>query len=158
MTFANGNKHGRKYKLNGRRARKPTVAGLKKKAWSLLSKWVRLSAADEGGFCSCYTCGVPIDAIQEAQAGHAIPGRHGAVLLDVEIIRPQCRRCNLFMGGRYEVFAAKLIRENGIEWFERKLDDSRRIRKWDRGELEEFIETYKQQLRALDASQDNSSL
>ena len=150
MTFTKGNRHGLTYKKNGRRARRQTVAGLKRKAWALLSRYIRLSAADEGGFCSCYTCGFPIHAIQEAQAGHAIPGRHGAVLLDVEIIRPQCRKCNLFMGGRYEIFAAKLIRENGLEWFERKLESSRQVRKWNRSELEEFIETYKQRLKELE--------
>lgn len=107
---------------------------------------------DEGGFCGCYTCGHPIHWKLEAQAGHAIPGRTGAVLLDSEIVRPQCYRCNVAMGGRYEIFAAKLIRENGIEWFERKLDNARHVKKWNRTELEGFIETYKAKLKELDAN------
>ena len=100
----------------------------------------------------CYTCSAPIHAILEAQAGHAIPGRHGAVLFDVEIIRPQCYRCNCAMGGRYEIFATKLIRENGIEWFERKLQGAREIVKYSRADLEALIESYKNKLEALNVS------
>jgi hypothetical protein len=129
--------------------KKPTLSALKKKAWKLLSEYVRRREADEGGFVGCYTCGAPIHHKLEAQAGHAIPGRTGAVLLDVEIVRPQCRRCNIFMGGRYEIFAAKLIRENGLEWFEGKLAGSRQVVKLTRADLEEKILTFKQKLEEL---------
>ena len=37
----------------------------------------------------------------EGQAGHAIPGRRNSVLFDDSICRLQCRRCNIFMGGRW---------------------------------------------------------
>lgn len=132
-----------------KRTRSPTLGALKKKAWKVLSMYVRKRDADEGGFVGCYTCGAPIHHKLEAQAGHAIPGRTGAVLLDVDIIRPQCRRCNVFMGGRYEIFAAKLIRENGLEWFEQKLEGARRVVKLTRADLEDFIQNYKQKLEAL---------
>lgn len=71
------------------------------------------------------------------------------MLLDVDIIRPQCPRDNLFMGGRYEIFAAKLIRENSLEWFEEKLSSARKAVKLTRDDLEQFIETYKQKLLEL---------
>lgn len=130
--------------------RKITLRGLKNKAWKLVSRYVRLKDADVGGYVSCYTCGAPIHAILEAQAGHAIPGRHGAVLFDVEIIRPQCYRCNCAMGGRYEIFAAKLIRENGLEWFEEKLSNARQAVKWDRSAIEGLIESYQTKLKELE--------
>lgn len=129
--------------------KKPTVASLKKKAWKVVSEYVRRRDADEGGFCGCYTCGAPIHWKYEAQAGHSIPGRSNAVLLDADICRAQCRRCNLFMGGRYEVFAAKLIRENGLEWFEKKLEGAREVVKLTRADIEEVIASYKQKLEAL---------
>jgi len=130
-------------------AKKQTLGSLKKKLWKLISEYVRRKDADEGGFVSCYTCGAPIHWKYEAQAGHAIPGRHGAVLFDVDIIRPQCRRDNVFMGGRYEVFAAKLIKENGLEWFERKLAGAREIVKYTRSDVEDLIAAYRQKLEGL---------
>jgi hypothetical protein len=86
-------------------------------------------------------------------AGHAIPGRSGAVLLDEEIVRPQCPTCNLLppygRGGEYHIFAAKLIRENGMDWWERKLASAKQINKWTRPELEDKIESYKARLASL---------
>lgn len=86
---------------------------------------------------------------KDAHAGHALPGRHNAVLFDEEIVRPQCPRDNLFMGGRYEIFAAKLIRENGLKWFEEKLSGARQVVKLTRSDLEGIIITYKLKLEAL---------
>ena len=86
---------------------------------------------------------------KEAHAGHAIPGRHNAVLLDPEIVRPQCPRDNLFLGGRYEIFATKLIKEKGMEWWEAKLEGARAIVKLTRGDYEALISSYKQKLEEL---------
>jgi hypothetical protein len=130
--------------------KKPTIKALKNRAWKLVSEYVRRREADEGGYVGCYTCNAPIHWKYEAQAGHSIPGRHNAVLLDADICRPQCRRCNVFMGGRYEIFVAKLIREKGLEWFEEKLAGARQAVKLDRGSLETIIETYKAKLEELD--------
>lgn len=126
-----------------------TLAALKKKAWKLLSEFIRRSHADEGGTVECYTCGKLLFWRTEAQAGHAIGGRKGAVLLDPEIIRVQCVGCNVFLRGNYPVFTTKLIKEKGMEWWEQKLEQSRQIRKWSRSELEEFIDSYKQKLGAM---------
>lgn len=129
--------------------KKPTLKSLKNKAWKVVSEYVRRRHADEGGFTSCYTCGSPIHWKYEAQAGHSIPGRSNAVLLDVDICRAQCRRCNVFMGGRYEIFTAKLIRENGLEWFEEKLTRAREVVKLSREDLEQTIQGFKKKLEEL---------
>ena len=76
------------------------------------------------------------------QAGHAIGGRTGSVLFDVDIIRVQCPRCNIFLRGNYVVFVTKLIHEKGMEWWDAKLQASRQVRKWSRSELEELIKRY----------------
>jgi hypothetical protein len=132
--------------------KKPTLKSLKKRAWKLLSEYVRRKEADAGGFVGCYTCGAPIHWKLEAQAGHAIGGRNNAVLLDVEILRPQCVACNVFRRGNYPIFAAKLIRENGLEWFEEKLIAARRAVKITREEYEQRIEELKQKLAILEVS------
>jgi hypothetical protein len=98
------------------------------------------------------------------QAGHAIPGRTGAVLLDEEVIRPQDAKCNIWGRGQYHIFAAKLIREKAESrpmrdgyadfdsahlWWEAKLQASRQVRKWQRSELEEKITSYQARLSQL---------
>lgn len=129
--------------------KKPTLKSLKDRAWKLVSEYVRRREADEGGFVSCYTCGRPIHWKLEAQAGHSIPGRHNAVLLDADICRPQCRRCNIFMGGRYEIFVTKLIKENGMSWWEEKLSGARQAVKLTREDLENCIADFKARISLL---------
>lgn len=119
----------------------PTLASLKKKAWKALSLHVRSRAADFRGIAECYTCGVR-EPSKWLHAGHGIPGRTGSVLFDLEIIRPQCYRCNVPMRGQHHIFAAKLIREHGLDWWEKKERDSHKIVKWSRTELEALIAKY----------------
>lgn len=131
-----------------KRTRRPPLRALKAKAWKLFSEYVRRRDADAGGTEHCYTCGTP-KFWKELQCGHAIPGRHNAVLLDEEICRPQCPRCNVFMGGRYEIFATKLIKERGMDWWEKKLFGSRGVVKLSRADMEVIISTYQMKLGAL---------
>jgi hypothetical protein len=86
---------------------------------------------------------------KESQAGHAIGGRHNAVLFDEEICRPQCVRCNVFLRGNYSVFTAKLIREKGIGWFERKLEESRMVVKFTMADIEGLIASFKEKLKGM---------
>lgn len=127
-----------------------SLKALKKKCWSLTSELVRRLDADEGGTTRCYTCSKAIHWKTEAQAGHAIGGRHNAVLLDLEILRPQCVPCNVFKRGNYPIFTTKLIKENGMEWWEAKLEASRRIVKYTRPDLEALILVLKTKLAILD--------
>jgi hypothetical protein len=129
--------------------KKPTLRGLKSKAWKTFSEWIRRKDADAGGTVTCYTCG-KLMYWKEAHAGHALPGRHNAVLFDPEIVRVQCPVDNIWKGGNYPVFTAKLIRENGLEWFESKLEGARRVVKYTRSDLEDLIASYKSKLEALE--------
>jgi len=130
------------------RVKQRTLKSLKNKAWKLFSEWIRRRGADEGGTERCYTCG-GLAHWKELQAGHSIPGRHNAVLLDADICRPQCVVCNVWKRGQYHIFATKLIRENGIEWWEKKLLDSRRVVKLGRGDYETIIEDLNKKLAGL---------
>lgn len=108
-----------KRKLKKRKKTRPLKRSkpLKKKAWDLYSRWIRMSAADEKGMCSCYTCGV-VKHWKEMQAGHGVSGRGNAVLFDDRIVRVQCVSCNLFRFGNYQVFIPRLCREIGIDLYE----------------------------------------
>ena len=145
-----------------KRRKAPTIAKLKKTAWKLLSEVLRRSAADQAGGVDCYTCD-GWGHWKIMQASHAIPGRTGTTLLDEEIIRVCCARCNIWLRGNYPVFVTKLIRERqssnipkageaaseALDWWEAKLSASRQVRKWSRSELEEKIESYKVRLAAI---------
>lgn len=130
------------------RVKQKTLKTLKAKAWKLFSEWIRRKDADEGGTVLCFTCEKPM-FWRDCHAGHGIPGRHNAVLLDADIVKPQCPRDNLFMGGMYHIFATKLIKQNGLEWWEQKLLDSKRVVKITRGDYEVIIEDLKKKLAGL---------
>lgn len=131
--------------------KKPTLSSLKKKAWTLLSEYVRRKDADEGGTTQCFTCGKYIHWKYEAQAGHAIGGRRNAVLFDLEIIRPQCFACNAkhIGNGMPQVFIPKLIREHGLEWWEAKAGGARKPWKLTRSDVEGLIARLKMKLESL---------
>jgi len=52
-------------------------------------------------------------------------------------------QCNIFKGGNYDVFHAKLIEENGLEWFKVKLKQKQQTKQFTRKELEALYEKYK---------------
>lgn len=140
-----------------KRKKAPSLPALKRKAWDLLSKCVRLEAADEGGTLSCYCC----DALifwKDAQAAHFVPGRTGSVLLNPEVIRPCCLRCNVLLGGNYQVFTLRMIDEVGREKVEELIALKNKVVKWNRWELMMFIEDYKARLNALKLSRQGAGV
>jgi hypothetical protein len=134
-----------------RKAKKKPVKSLrtlKASMWKLFSEYVRRKDADEGGTVSCYTC-EKLMFWRDSQAGHAIGGRTNAVLFDASIVRVQCVSCNVFQGGNYPIFTTKLIKEKGMDWWEEKLANARKVVKHTRADLEEMISEYQEKLRAL---------
>lgn len=125
--------------------KKPTYRSLKAKLWKLFSEYIRKRGADTGGTNDCYTCG-KLAHWKELHAGHALPGRHNAVLFDEDIVFAQCPVCNIWKGGMYHIFATKLIEEKGMEWWKVKLEGARRIVKYTRADIEQMIEQYKGKL------------
>jgi hypothetical protein len=130
--------------------RSPTLRSLKARCWKLFSEWIRRKDADAGGTENCYTCG-KLAHWKELHAGHALPGRTNAVLFDPDIVRPQCPVCNIWKGGNYPIFTTKLIKENGMAWWESKLEGARAVVKYTRSDLEEMIVQLKQKIEGLHA-------
>jgi len=118
-----------------------TIPKLKAKVWKVFSKYIRQKYAKRG-MVRCYTCGV-VKPIKEMQCGHGLGGRGNSILFDEEIVRPQCVSCNIFRGGNYDIFHAKLIKENGVEWFQKKVKQKQETKQFTRKELEELYEKYK---------------
>lgn len=80
-------------------------------AWGWFSKWLRLSSSKKG-FCTCYTCGA-IKHWKDTDAGHYIKRQHKALMFDERNVKPQCKKCNQFEGGRQDDFAVHLIKDYG---------------------------------------------
>ena len=128
--------------------KKKTFKALKNKCWKLFSEYLRRSYADASGFSNCFTCHTRAEW-KSLQCGHAIGGRHNAVLFDLSICRPQCARCNIFQRGNYPIFTTKLIQENGLSWWLQKLEDSKKIVKYTRSDIEEKISYLTERLSEL---------
>lgn len=133
-----------------KKRKKRSHKAVKNKAWKFFSEYIRRAYADRNGNAECYTCGA-VAHWKEHQAGHAIPGRHNAVLLDEDVVRVQCISCNIFRRGNYPVFVTKLIKEHSASWFEQKLSDARKTIKYSRSDWMGFIDQYKKKLEGLNA-------
>lgn len=50
----------------------------------------------------------------------------------------------------HHIFSTKLIKENGMEWWDEKLFNARQAVKFTREDLEQIIETYKAKIQELE--------
>ena len=125
------------------------LSTLKAKLWRLTSEYVRRSYANKEGYVSCYTCGFTY-YWNEVDAGHGIGGRSNAVLFDLEIIRPQCKKCNMPPNcGMYYEFGKRLNQENGEGWYEEKKIKSTQPVKFTKSAIKDMIEEMKQKIAGL---------
>lgn len=96
-----------------------SVTRAKKKAWDMFSKYIRLRDAIETTgtktHALCITCGrrYPIFGVGCLQAGHFIPGRKNAVLIDEIGVNAQCYVCNTRLKGSWVEYEAALIKKYG---------------------------------------------
>lgn len=131
--------------------RKKSLKTLRRLAWQACSLYIRQFYADHKGYCVCFTCGKS-SHFREMDAGHAIPGRHNQVLFDTDIIRVQCKICNIWKGGNLHIFSTRLIKEHGLEWWETKLTDARNTLKYYRDDYERLIEQFTQKTSVIEKS------
>jgi hypothetical protein len=128
--------------------KKDNIRKLKKKAWDLLSKIVRLKYSDPAGYVQCYTCGKR-KPLKEMQAGHGFSGRGNAILYEEDIIRPQCFACNCLNSGKLDIFTYKLRTELGNKRFEELWKQKHTQVKFTKEELKERIKNYKERLNEV---------
>jgi hypothetical protein len=88
---------------------------------------------------------------KEAHAGHFVSGRTNAVLYDERVVRVQCPRCNIFLGGNYAAYTLRMLDDNGRSVVDELLALKHQTLKFTRSDLEEKIEMYKRKLETLDA-------
>jgi len=93
--------------------KKKSARILKNKAWSLLSKIIRLENADYNGYCACVTCGIS-KHWTEMQAGHFIARSKGnSVYFLEDNIHVQCPSCNVFLAGNLTNYTLYMIDKYG---------------------------------------------
>ena len=107
-----------------KKVKKKTNQQIKKtihdRVWKLMSKYIRLKYADKQGKCRCYTCD-EIKDWKELQAGHF---KHDRLDFDERNLKPQCVRCNHFNSGKLDVYAENLIKDYGLKWFNKLVQDA----------------------------------
>lgn len=125
--------------------RKISLKGLRKKAWKLVSEYVRRKANGK-----CYTCGDRKNW-KEQNCGHYIHGDS----LDFEVdtnLRCQCVYCNRHLHGNSGIFLSRLIKELGYDPTDWLMEKKHKVRKFTCEELELVIGTYSTLLEVLNGS------
>lgn len=149
LTFRKGNTHGRVYK--GIYKKRPAISALEAKLDGLLSQYIRLKEADEGGTVQCVTC-PKLMFWKESQCGHWVKRQHRAVRWDERNVGVQCKRCNHFLDGAQDEFSQHVIAQHGVGVHDELLRLKHTVFKVTRSFLEEKIEHYKQKLASLNAA------
>lgn len=123
-----------------------SLKSLRKKAWELISIYVRKSAADENGLVRCYTCGSP-HFWKDTECGHYI--HKDCLDFDLNNLRAQCNYCNRRLHGNSGVYAEKLIKEIGIDDVDFLREKANKVKKFNIFELEEIINDLKLKLEEI---------
>ena len=124
--------------------KKRSLKTQKNYTWAACSKYVRHRGSKDGRNI-CFTCGVS-SPVSELQAGHAIQGRGNSILFETDAIRPQCAGCNVFQGGRLDVFIPRLLDEIGRQRYDELLALKGKHRKFTVDELKQLEDEYKEKL------------
>lgn len=118
------------------------------KLWPVFSEYIRLKYSDPKGFITCYTCG-GIRFWRYCDAGHGLGRQHLATKYNEVNVRPQCKPCNGFHGGKREEFKRKMDLEHGEGTWERLEVETKRRVSWAQFDIEQMILFYKEEVKKL---------
>lgn len=129
--------------------KKPSVAKLKKKLWTLFSEYIRRLYARPDGMCECVTCGV-VKHWKELQGGHYIPAGSSNYLLFVEAnVHPQCYVCNCMKHSNPIEYRIYMEERYGKKFVEMLINQRNEVKRFTVGELLVKIEEYEEKLLTL---------
>ena len=131
-----------------KRKHRSSLKKAKDKAVAIFSLFIR-NKNSQNGLAECYTCG-RWHEIKEMDAGHGIAGRNNAVLFMEEVVRPQCKGCNIWGHGQYRIFTLKLIKELGMKRYEELAVLSNETVKFSEEKYLEIYELYKKKFEQLE--------
>jgi hypothetical protein len=125
-------------------AKKPTRSKIVKKLDTVFSQYIRLSNADNNGYCICVTCNKTFHW-KAIQAGHFMSRKHYSTRWDERNVKPQCVACNVYRAGeqyKYSIFLGKEL--SNVLYLQ-----SKEIVKFTNYELEDMINDYSDKLKKL---------
>ena len=134
------------------KVKRKTLTKVKKELWVLFSIYKRMQGGMETtgsiDWALCFTCGKRYH-FKLLQAGHFIPGRHGANLFSERGVQAQCYNCNINLKGNTLEYRRKLIEKYG-EGVDLELEQiARQEKKFSIPELEEMKTRYKHKIEEL---------
>ena len=115
-----------------------TLPKLLKKAQEAVNKRVR-ERDSEDGFFTCISCKrvLPVD---QMNAGHFVPVKNSSYLRFNQFnINGECVRCNCFDEFHLVGYRKNLIEKIGIDMVKWLEDNSRRLHKWSKDEIQRVI-------------------
>lgn len=125
-------------------AKKPTRSKLVKKLDTVFSQYIRLSNADNNGYCTCVTCNKTFHW-KKIQAGHFMSRKHYSIRWDERNVKPQCVACNVYRAGEQYKYSIYLGKELANELYLQ----SKELVKFTNYELEDMINDYSEKLKKL---------
>lgn len=130
--------------------RKPN---LKKKLWTLFSKYIRLRDADTSGYVKCISCERKLHW-KDMHAGHYWAKSLGtSIYFDEQNVHAQCPGCNLFKHGNQPEYAIALTKRYGPAVLDELYQRRYKELILRRPDYEELIETYKEKLKYLETNE-----
>ena len=113
-----------------------------------------MELADHNGMVTCVSCNKRLHW-KEAQGGHWIERGRSATKLVKQNINPQCSYCNA-QGMRFrtivrETYGEYMRETYGHDFCKKLLEDSKKVHKWDRAELEDKMVELKKRIKEQEA-------
>ena len=124
-----------------KKVKEKSVSWWKAKVWKAFSEYIRQKYSDKDGNVLCYTCGRK-GTWRQMQCGHAIGGRHNAILFCEEAVRVQCVGCNVFLRGNYAKFHANLEAEMGFGILQKLLEIDKQTVSYSVNDLKSLLNKY----------------
>ena len=122
----------------------------KRKALETLQKLSRLAAADDNGYCECWSCGT-YAPWNEMDGGHFIPKGHSSYwALQVENVHPQCKPCNGFgmrFGTAASQYTLKMVDFYGREFVDQMEEQKRDTVKFYKKDYEEMTSEWNELIK-----------
>jgi len=124
-----------------------TVNSLKKKVWTVFSKWIR-----RRDNYRCYTCDKQMaEGDSGCHAGHYVPQSKGNRLrFDERNVHAQCLSCNSFKRGNLSAYALKLEAQYGSGILQEFDSIKNERKKFTKDELQDMLADYKNRIKGGD--------
>lgn len=106
--------------MKNKKPKQPSIKLVQKKVWEECKRIIKNKYPN-----TCYTCGAKDLVGSNWQTGHMVAKAFLKPYLkyDLRLLRPQCMRCNLRLGGLGAIFITKMMSEKGRHYVDDILED-----------------------------------